>query len=87
MVTPEERKEQPSESRKVSNPTIPALSKSKSKSALRHLSQYQPSAIVPVREYLEPEFVIDSEIISSIAEKNVIPHTYLMQELAALRKD
>lgn len=38
MATPEERKEQPT-SKKQSNPTTPILSKSKSKSALRHLSQ------------------------------------------------
>lgn len=40
---------------------------------------------MPEREYLEPEFVIDSDIVANISDKNVIPHTNLMQELAALR--
>jgi len=36
------------------------------------------------REYKEPKFVIDSDIVSKIQQGNVIPKWYLMQELEAL---
>ena len=40
-------------------------------------------AVSVVREYREPVFVIDYEVVNRIEAGNVIPRWYLLQELQA----
>ena len=40
-----------------------------------------------IREYVEPEFVIDYEVIGRIQKEGVIPRWYLLQDLQALTNE
>ena len=40
-----------------------------------------------MHEYVEPEFVIDDEVVQRIQGGNVIPRWYLIQELTLLAND
>lgn len=59
-ATPDETKDPQDQRNKSSaSPTTPVLKNSKSKTALRLLSNQQVVSSVLIKEYHEPEFVID----------------------------
>ena len=49
--------------------------------------QIPAKASIVVHEYVEPEFVIDDEVVQRIQSGNVIPRWYLIQELTLLAND
>ena len=40
-----------------------------------------------MHEYVEPEFVIDEEVVQRIQNEGVIPRWYLLEELTLLAND
>ena len=65
-----------------------SLTKQKSRAQLRQQQVQIPAkASIVVHEYVEPEFVIDDEIVHRIQSGNVIPRWYLIQELTLLAND
>lgn len=61
------------------------LTKQKSRPQLRQ--QVPAKASIIVHEYVEPEFVIDYEVVGRIQTGGVIPRWYLLQELELLAND
>ena len=75
----------PSPTKNAGNGVSTTLTKQKSRTLLRQATQPKPLANLPVREYREPEFVIDQDVVYRISADKVIPQWYLLKELETLK--